>query len=391
MKITDVKSHIIAIDLKEVSELAAARHARVIVNLVEVELDNGVKGYGDVFVAGPGLVPDSVESVDLMVRKYYAPVMIGQDAECIQTIVQRLEAAKMGNVVAKAAIDTALYDALGKSLGVPVTTLLGGAVRDSLPVVGWVGIKAPEEMARKAMEFVNSGHQILKLKLGTTVRDDVQRVKAVREAVGHGVKIRVDVNGHFSLTDCLALTRGIADYDIEFIEDPVPEEHLHQLRYMRSQSPVPICGDSLIRSATDAVRVLSENCVDYLKIKVGRVGGMVEAQKIMTIAAGFGVDVVVGHSTSGDFGAAGELCIAMASPNVVPGGEMVGPSKLVGHVVQNPLMISHGAMRLSGLPGLGLEMRPGGLEEYRTDIVPTHMSSKAGFVQSAKRVSDAAA
>jgi hypothetical protein len=92
-------------------------------------------------------------------------------------------------------------------------------VRDSLPVVGWVGIKAPEEMARKAMEFVNSGHQILKLKLGTTVRDDVQRVKAVREAVGHGVKMRVDVNGHFSLTDCLALARGIADYDIEFIED----------------------------------------------------------------------------------------------------------------------------------------------------------------------------
>jgi hypothetical protein len=81
----------------------------------------------------------------------------------------------------------------------------------------------------------------------------------------------------------------------------------------------------------------------------------------------------------------------MASPNVVPGGEMVGPSKLVGHVVQNPLTISRGAMRLSGLPGLGLEMRPGGLEEYRTDIVPMHMSSKAAFVQGAKRVSDAAA
>lgn len=376
MKIVEVDVRLVSIALKEPSELAASRHDRIVSSVVTVTLADGTVGYGEARMPGPGLSPDTAETVDIMVRRYYGPALVGQDVEEIQQLMRRLENVRTGHIFAKAALDIALHDALSRRLGVPVTTLLGGRVRSSFPLVGWIGLLPPTSAAEKAKAFVGSGFRQIKLKLGTTHSEDVERVRAVRDAIGSDTKLRVDTNGHYGAADSVELARRIAPYEIELLEDPVPESNRRLLREVRQRSPIPICADSVVRTAADAVDVLAEDAADYLKVKVIRVGGILEARRILTVANAFGKSVVLGRGTCGDLEAAAELQLALSAENVVAGGEMVGPSKLVANIVAQPIDMQHGEAPGPEGPGLGVTVDAEALARYTVLEVASNVGYK---------------
>lgn len=368
MKIERVDVRTITLPLKEPTVMAAVTLEEINSVLVTVTLEDGTVGYGEASM-GPTLYADTIETTVVLVQRYFGPALVGQEIEGLDRLAALLDKVKRhGNLCARGAVDLALHDALGKRYGVPVATLIGGPHATEWPMVGWIGLTTPEKAGARAGEYVADGFEWFKLKVSGDLHLDMARVAAVREAIGAGAPLRIDAGGAYAPKDALRLAWRLADYDVELLEDPVPEEAWFAFADMRVRSPVPICADGVIRSPHDAARILSSGCADMLKVKLIRAGGLVNACKIMTLAEMFDVPVIVGRSTTGDIEAAAQLHLACASRATWGGGEFLGSQKASAHVVTDPPVLHAGRYTLPSGPGFGLEIDEDALREYE---VPT--------------------
>jgi muconate cycloisomerase len=354
MKISRVEVRCIQLPLKEPTIMKSVRLDEINSVLVTVTLEDGVVGYGEVSM-GPTLYADTMETTVILVEKYFGPALVGQRIDGLDRLDAVMDRAKpLGNVCARGALDLALHDALGKSLGVPVASLLGGAHADGWDMVGWIGLMPPAAAAERARTFVAEGFTWFKLKVSGDLVEDLARVAAVREVIGVGTRLRLDAGEAYSPQDALRLAQRVVEYDIELIEDPVPEDAWFAFADVRRRSPVPVCADGVIRSPRAAAQILASGCADMIKVKLQRAGGLVAARKIMTLAETFAVPVIVGRSTTGDIESTAELHLACSSRAAWGGGEFVGPSKATAHIVTEPLQLTGGRYALPVGPGFGI-------------------------------------
>jgi L-alanine-DL-glutamate epimerase-like enolase superfamily enzyme len=187
----------------------------------------------------------------------------------------------------------ALWDLCGKIAGQPVYRLLGAA-RDSFETDCTVFLDSPEAMARLAVEFVREGFPAIKIKLGEAPALDIDRVRAIREAVGPKVHLRCDANQGWSVSDALVALRGIGPYDLEFCEQPVQAWDWNGLRHVRAGSPVPIMADEAVHSPHDAIEGLRQDAFDMINIKLLKAGGVLPSVRLAHIAAAANVPCMVG-------------------------------------------------------------------------------------------------
>lgn len=291
MKITDIKTHMMRVPLEHPVHIALGVITHSVSCLVEVETDEGITGYGE---GSPGPLKTgenlagTVESVRTLRDE-----LLGMDPRDIEVVYTVMNRALAYSGTAKAAIDIACHDILGKSCGLPLYRLLGG-LNHEIETDITVGIDTPEMMASIAREHVKAGFRVIKTKVGTDIQTDLARVRAIRRAVGDDVKIRLDANQGWHAKEAVALLDRLNEYDIELVEQPVPKYDFEGLKYVTDHSRVPVMADESCWDAKDAMRLASGRVVDFINIKLMKCGGIYEAKKIVNIAQAAGIECMLG-------------------------------------------------------------------------------------------------
>lgn len=347
-----------------ISEGRTRRHVSV---LVRVRSDDGTEGYGEIVSAPPGKPEEFLEEIVGAVERYVAPALVGlrvQDRVLART---RAADAVKGRPWTRAGVANALYDLHAKMLGVPVSALIGGRVRDDVPVMGMViGIMAPDEMARVAAGEVAAGHDTIKIKIGETPAMDERRVAAVREAVGPRVALRVDANDHYCPADAIRVIRAIERHDVEHVEQPVARHDLLGLAEVHAKVGVPIMTDDTVATLEDAVNVIRLKAANRVKLKVTKHGidGTLAAARVLEAA---GIPCVLGHVFEMGLAAVAEAHVAAVCPNLVMPTE-IGSLKPMGvseDLIREPLIRQPGRITLPEGPGFGVTLDWAKIERWR--------------------------
>lgn len=306
----------------------------------------------------------------IIVDKYYAPALMGGNALSINGLMDKVNAAwEAGYTITKSGIEMALYDIAGKHHRVPVAELLGGIYHKEIGLVGSVSCGEPEKMAAQANLWAEIGHKVLKVKIGkgADIDLDVKRVKAVREAVGSKIELRLDCNSIYRLDTAFRLIKQLQKFDPAFLEDPIDRWNIDGMACLTKVSDIPICVDNIIFTPQDAFNVLSKGAGHVIKVKLQRVGGFKNALAIIAIAEAAGVPVVVGRGSTLSISAAAEHQLIVASRNVIPWGENTGPQKQEEDIVKVQPRIQDGYVTYPAEFGLGVELDTEKINRYLLD------------------------
>ena len=291
MKIVDIKAHKLEVPLMNPLHISLGFVTHAISCLVEVITDEGIVGYGEgspgPLITGENLA-GTVATVAVLRDK-----LIGTDPRDIDKVDAIMARAVAYAGTAKAAIDIACYDILGKAAGLPLYKLLGGYSAE-VETDMTVGIDEPSVMAEKAGAHAKAGFRVIKTKVGTEFSEDIARVRAIRKAVGDDVKIRLDANQAWRPKEAVELIKRLNEYNIELVEQPVPRWDFEGLKFVTAHSEVPIMADEGCWDSKDALRLVSEHAVDFINIKLMKCGGLREARRIVDIAGAAGVECMVG-------------------------------------------------------------------------------------------------
>jgi o-succinylbenzoate synthase len=232
-------------------------------------------------------------------------------------------------------------DAARRSAEEAATVPWPAPVREEVAVNALVPALPPEEAAGAAAEAVAAGMGTVKVKVGTGAAADLDRVAAVRSAVGDGVRIRLDANGAWDLDEAAALVPRLARYGIELVEQPVAG--LDDLARLRRRVDVPLAADESLRSLEDAHRLARLGAADVAVVKVQPLGGVRAA---LAVAEAAGVPVIVTSMLETSVGLAAGLALAACLPELPFACGLGTAALLAGDVVADPLLPEAGALRV---------------------------------------------
>ena len=330
---------------------------------VSLTTDNGLVGWGE---ASPFLfyAPETAQDIDSFIRYAMRGELLGQDPRDIRRLMDTF-AMFDGHLMAKAAVETALWDLLGQAADLPLYRLLGGAVRPSVPVTMVLHSDEPPAMAAEAAEWVARGFESLKIKIGFGLDQDVAMTVAVRERIGPGPRIRVDAEEHYGVKESLALARRLEPFAIELISQPVARDDWDGMRFLRERISMPLLADEGIHSPADVVQAVRTSAADQVNIKVLKSGGLLASQAMAAIAQANHLPVMIGSMIESGVGSVFAAHLAIALPNVFS-TELCGPLLFASDALTTPLRIEQGAIWLdSDAPGLGVTPDLAYLEAHR--------------------------
>lgn len=323
--------------------------------LVRLRDEDGRTGYGEASPL-PSFTGETGESIVLQLRETFLPLVVGQDPFDVHAVHERLEILPQ-NTSAKCAIDLALHDLMGRAAGLPVTALLGGRVRERAPVTVALGIESIERTVADAVAAVQRGVGTVKLKVGGDADTDVQRVRAVRDAVGPRARIRVDANQGYEVPSAIRVLSRIADADIELVEQPVAAWDLAGMAAVRRAVGVPVMADESLHTLRDAQRLIELDAADIFAVKLIKTSGLTQARAITLLAAAHRIGVVVISPYETEIGCAASLALALAAPT---GGRAndLGVFDRHGGLADTQIRSEGGAIVPGDEPGLGVRSIP---------------------------------
>ena len=245
--------------------------------IVELRTDEGLVGIGE--APGPTL-----PAIQAIIDREFAQFLVDEDPLRTEWLVHRLEeySRNWAGVAAYAiaGVEMALLDLKGKAFGVPVAELLGGYSREQVPVIGYLFIDEPEANAQKAADFVAAGHTELKLKVGRDLGQDYDSIAAIRDRVGSDVKLRIDANMNWSVPAAIKWIRALEGFDLQFVEQPVPDFDIAGLAQVRRSVSVPIAADESCTSLRSALELIKADACDVFVVYPSEAGGLTRALQI---------------------------------------------------------------------------------------------------------------
>jgi L-alanine-DL-glutamate epimerase-like enolase superfamily enzyme len=333
--------------------------------IVRVSAAGGAVGLGNIDPS-PGYSTETIEDSLGALGNKLASAVTGLDAANIHALNARLDAAMPGFLDAKAAIEMACVDLTARALGVPVYSYLGGAVKERLSFNAWIGILPPDEAAREARKWFDRGFRSAKIKVGGGIEADRDRVKAVREAVGDAMALRIDANAGYDADTAIRLAHLVQRCNLQLFEQPVPADDLAGMaRVRREAGGVPIMADESILDHASLIAVIKANAADIVKLKVMKQGGFHRAAAMLATAQAAGIRCVIGHGFGLGVNTMAEIMLAATSANVMEGLECVGPLKTADDITTEKLDLGAGALALPPGPGLGVALDEAKLARYR--------------------------
>jgi L-alanine-DL-glutamate epimerase-like enolase superfamily enzyme len=363
MKIAEVRTHVISRSLAGAPRNPLMAWSRKNVLLVLVTLDDGRTGIGECWCDGgsPAVTAACIEQ-DLK------PLLLGADPRDCVALWQRMQATATYSLrdgllySALSGIDIALWDLQGKIYGVPVSRLLGRC-RDRVFAYASGGLyaagKTAADLAIEMRGYVERGFRGVKLKVaGDTLRADVARVAATREAVGPGIRIMVDAVYALSVADAIRLARAIERYDIHFLEAPVAPSDVAGMARVARASPLPVAGNEFAYGRQQFKRILDHEAAEYVHLDAIVCGGITEAVRIASMADTYGVACSY-HAASSAVCFAANLHAAAAASRCDSIEYHMVHRILFDELPDTPFEPdAEGCVRVPDTPGLGIEWTP---------------------------------
>ncbi|NDD64981.1 MAG: dipeptide epimerase [Acidobacteria bacterium] len=316
--------------------------------IVRISLENGLVGWGcaapDEHVTG-----ESPEMVEQTLRAVFSEPLLSRDARRIESIWEDLRQLAPRQPSALAAVDIALYDLFGQTLGLPLADLFG-ASRRQIPTTITLSIEPLEKNLARTTEFLAAGFRALKIKCGVDLHEDIARIRAIRQLAGPEVTLTLDANQGYDVETTLRLLDAVADCRCAFIEQPVPADDLAALARLCARSPLPVMADESILDAGDVAKTPAP----LVNLKLMKTGGITGALKCNAVAAARGIGVM--------FGCMDESCVSMAAAAHLALGlrsvvyaDLDGHTDLLEDVVSGGISIEDGQVTVGAAPGLGLD------------------------------------
>lgn len=319
--------------------------------ITKITSDAGLSGIGEACPL-PDFTGETYDTIKLIIDKYYAPLLVGKDAFDLEQIHHELDFHYPANNAAKAAIDMALYDLIGKTLDIPAYKLLGGAYRHQVELGSSLGIGKPSTIAEKAQNLVIQGAKAIKLKVGLNSEQDIETVKAVRETLGDAIKIRIDANAGYSLKTAMKVLKKIERWDIDYAEQPITAWDHEGLKLMRKSTYIPIMVDESLCTIEDAAALIRRGAADLFGMKLIKHGGIYKAKKIVILAEANNIDCVMISPWETQIGQAAAVHLALASSNCNRPHDL-GTKELKDDPTEG-LQEEHGIIRAPTAAGLGV-------------------------------------
>ena len=353
MKITKIEIGKVKIPLKKpfITALRRVDFAEDII--VKIITDTGNVGIGN---APPTLVitGDGQDSVIAAIKEVIAPKLIGMDITEQEEIFMRIDKAMLHNSSAKAAVDIAIYDLWGQYCKLPLYKLLGGYKSKFISDLT-ISLREPEIMAQDALEAVNRGYHDLKMKVGNDPRVDLKRIKAVRQAVGKDINIRLDANQGWKPKEAVRLIHRLEDSDlnIELIEQPVVAHDIAGLKFVTEHVETPIMADESAFGKYEVFELLAKNACDLINIKLMKAGGIHNALKIADMADTCGIECMMGCMLESKVGITAAASVAGAK-KIITRADLDAADLLAEDPVVGGISYKANKINLNNKPGLGI-------------------------------------
>ncbi|MBT4290426.1 MAG: dipeptide epimerase [Deltaproteobacteria bacterium] len=352
MKILDIRTGFLSIPMKKPFKTALRTVDKIENIVVVIKTDTDSVGYGD---AAPTAVitGDTVQSIQGAIS-HIRQHLIGQEIQNLELVCQIIRTAIVGNTSAKAALDMAVYDLWGKLHHAPLFRLLGG-FRNELITDYTISIDTPEKMAAESLEMVGKGFSILKTKVGGNIQTDIQRLKAIRNAVGPDIKIRVDANQGWRPKEAVYALQQlqVEGVHLELMEQPVNRKDFIGMQFICKHSHTPVFADESAFSPEDVQQLIQMKAADGINIKLMKCGGIHEALKITALIETAGLKGMVGSMMEGPIGVTAITHLAMAK-SVISSFDLDAPLFLKENPFSGGIRYTDSKVQLTDLPGLGV-------------------------------------
>jgi muconate cycloisomerase len=367
LTIKDIRSTIVDVPTVRKHKLSSLSVTAQSYVIVELRLANGVTGIGEAAtLGGPRWSEESVESIKATIDTYLTPVLIGARADCFVAARSRMDEAAKRNNAAKGAVESALFDAVGKTLGVPAVQLLGGVVRESIPVLWTLASGDPGQEIEEAEKKIAARlHNTFKVKIGAqTPEADMTRMRRLAGALEGRATLIVDANQAWDETTALRCLPVLAEIGVTLVEQPLPAWNLQGMARLRARSTVPLMADECVFSAHDMLDVARAGAADVVSLKLVKHGGMLATRDVAAVAGAAGIGLYGGCLLESSIGAAAHLQVFAGLRDLAWGCEHFGPQILTGDLVTEPLHFKDFHIHLPTGPGLGVTLDPEQLRRY---------------------------
>ena len=359
MRITRIRLGRISVPLRVPFKTALRSVDSVEDVVVEVHTDAGTIGYGEAPPTGV-ITGDTTGAIVGAVQDHIGRAILDRDVDDLEDLLQRVQRSIVHNTSAKAAVDMALWDLYGQLHHIPVYKLLGGA-RKCIVTDITISVNPPEEMARDARDAIGRGYDCLKVKVGANPTLDVERLSAVRRAVGDDVCIRIDANQAWRPREAVRILNAMQEKGlaIEFVEQPVKAQDIDGLRYVTEHSDVPVLADESVFSPEDAMRIMQTRAADLINIKLMKCGGLTNALKIASAAEVYGVECMIGCMLEAKISVNAAVELACAK-RIITKVDLDGPVLCSEDPILGGAVFREKEITVSDEPGLGIKgVEPG--------------------------------
>jgi muconate cycloisomerase len=338
--------------------------------LVRIKFSDGSEGIGEgTTIGGLSYGPESPESIQSAIDTYIAPALLGLGGDNVNGALQLMDRLVRGNRIAKAAVEIALWDGLGKRLGVPVSQLFGGAVTDKMPVAWTLASGNSDTDITEAHEMIEAKrHNSFKLKIGKrSVREDVAHVARIKDALGDTASIRVDVNTAWSLQEARWGLKGLQDAGCELVEQPVSARNLDAMTELTSGFEIAVMADEALNGPEDTLAVASKRAADVCAVKIAQSGGLKRASEVIATAQAADLGLYAGTMLETGLSTAAALQLFSTVETLHWGTELFGPLLLIDDILAEPLVYRDFCVEVPMGNGIGVTLDPDKIAHFRRD------------------------
>ena len=345
--------------------------------IIRVRSSDGITGVGEsTTIGGLSYGNESPDSMKVNIDTHIAPLLIGQRADNINAAMQGIDRHVRGNTFAKSGIETALLDAQGKRLNLPVSEVLGGRVRDALPVAWTLASGDTERDIAEAEKMLDlRRHRIFKLKIGAgEVSKDLAHVIAIKKAMGDRASVRVDVNQAWDEAVAIRACQILGDNGIDLVEQPISRTNMVGLARLSARSPTPIMADEAIECVEDAFNLARLGAGSIFALKIAKTGGPSAVLRVAAIANAAGIGLYGGTMLEGGVGTLASAHAFATLPKLAWDTELFGPLLLTEDILEQAPVYRDFQLHVPTTPGLGLTLDEDKLKHFRRDGARTAYS-----------------
>lgn len=372
MKITALELFHISIPFAKPYKLSKVYGTRYNADAVilKVHTDEGIVGFGEADPLNP-FTDETPATVMVVIRDLIAPHLIDRDPTRISAIESDLDMRVHGNLLARGAVNMALFDIVGKANNLPAHMLLGGLYQDKVPLLGPIGSGTPEEDAEFIQELIESGYKSVMIKMGALpIADEINRMISAKKMFGDQLNIIVDANQGWTVAETMLFIDGIGRCRPDLLEQPIDRHDISGLQRIHHRAPCLLSADEGVASTQEAAALIRAQAVDAFSIKVSKNGGLSKAKKIAATADTFGLKILMNSMLEFGITQAASLQLGCVLPNLLDMGHAyMSVLRMSDDITDFGQNISQAIVTVPSSAGLGVRVNEEKLKKYTKDYL----------------------